>query len=94
MHGLAGVAHPVPVDREADEAFAIAHEIIEHDRMKRGGARAGIDLGGDAGKAKLGQADKLAPADDLKGLHLLQGRIAMPSPPSPPRRRRSTVPLA
>lgn len=64
MHCLTLMAHPTPIDREPDEAFTITHEILKHMGMERRRTRTGIDLGRDSDKAKLGQADKLAPAYD------------------------------
>lgn len=72
MHRLAMVARPIPIDCKPHEALAIAGEIIEHMGVERAGARTGIDLGGDAGKAKFGQADEFPPAHHQWRLRQLQ----------------------
>ena len=94
MHRFAKLANAAPIDREAHEAFVIPHKIIQHMGVERRCPGACIDLGWDVRQTEFRQADKLAPANYGKNLGFLQGRITIPSPPSPTFKRRSTVPLA
>ncbi len=97
MHRLANLADVLlrVIDREAHIGLAVALEAFEDRGVKRGSARAGVDLGGDRRQPEFGQRDQFAPADRGEFFTLVRhGRTASPSPPSPAVSRRSTRPLA
>ena len=94
VHRLAEMPLPAPIDCKTDKSFAISREIIKDLGVERRGACTGIDLCRDARKTKLGQAHKLTPTNHHKRLCILQGRIAIPSPPSSGAGRCGTVGVA
>lgn len=80
MNGLAFVADTVPVDGETHKALTITLELFENMGVKRGGARARIDFGGNTRQAELRQVNKLAPADNRQQLCFIHGQATRTGP--------------